>query len=905
MWSRVQSILATALDTAVPLRPALLDRLCAGDARLRAEVDALLACEHGLPEELPAGLFSILADDASPSARIGERAGAFEIESCLGEGGSSVVYAARRVSDFQQRVAIKLLRAHVGASVARRFGMERETLARLNHPHIGKLYDAGMLSDATPYLVLELVPGRDWAQWLSADRPPLRVRIGKFLDVCSAVEYAHQQLLVHRDIKPTNLMIDGDGRAVLLDFGIAKLLDDSQSATLTREGGFALTPAYAAPEQLRGEPVSTATDVYALGLVLYETLTGSRPFAVGTGVAQRLQDPTLTPRRPSQLPAAASGVPADALRGDLDNIVMKALEPEPHRRYASVAALASDLRAFLEGRPVAARAAIWRYVAGKFIRRHPLGTGLTVAAVLAVVLAFAVALQETWRAQRHLAEARALAHDILIEYPEEISQLPGSLPVQERMVRDAMRYLDSLRAVAGNDAALSHELAEGYLRIGDLQGNPNQANLGDVAGAESSYQQSAVALAQWQRLTPGAAGIDVLQARLRSRVALLDHQQSRLDQAAAEFRDALARFDALAPEQLDAATLLEHARTLDYYGDLLGNTAQASLLDVEAGARNRAAARQLLTDATLRFPEDAALAHGLATTIEREGDDAFAARDLDRAMAAYRDAIARVEALLVVAPTRTAFRREYAGLHSRLSLALDLSGDLDGAIGAATQSVAIIESLLAADPTDDQMRQGAGAGLGVLAKMLIRAGRYTEAGPIVDRQIAVNQRRVDASRGNGEMVLALSLGYRRRGEQKAGLGEFDAAIAAHEQALRLQSEIAAENADNESHRALTLLHLGRIERQRGNPDAAVARLGEAISAMDALVTAYADVPVYREDLIDALEALGDTLAEPDRARPHFLRAVALIDGFAENGELAPAYAQRREALVAKAEPGAN
>lgn len=900
-WSRVRGVLVAVLEVAPAQRQALLDTLCVGDAALRAEVEGLLECEDKLPEQLPPEIWNSLAEAFAQPDRSGERVGVFELESCLGEGGSSTVYAARRVDEFTQRVAIKLLRSHVGATVARRFGIERATLARLSHPHIAKLFDAGTLDDGTPYLVLELVQGRNWTQWLEDDRPPLRERIEKFLSICSAVEHAHQRLLVHRDIKPSNLMIDADGRAMLLDFGIAKLLDDTQSATLTREGGFALTPAYAAPEQLRGEPVSTATDVYALGLVLYETLAAQHAFgsADGATVALRSQQPAPPSKRPSQTHADGHAVAAAAMRGDPDNIVMKALEPEPARRYASVAALAGDLRAWLEGRPVSARAPSWRYVAGKFIRRHPIGVALTGVALLSVAAALFVATQETARARRHLTEARALAHDILTEYPEQIAQLPGSLPVQERMVRDAMRYLDSLREVAGRDVALTRELASGYLRIGDIQGNPYRANLGDIAGAEASYALARVALDQWHRLAPGSAGTELLHARLTARQAALDHQQGRLEQAAIGFRAALHAFAALPVEERDAATLMEHAATLQFHGDLLGNTGQASLVDVQAGAAQHAAARQLLIDAQKRFPDDSDLQLGMAAALERDGDEAFFARELQRASASYGDAIARIEALLEHKPGSVTLRRVHAGLHSRMAQVLDLGGDLDAAIAAATQSVAIIESLLAADPTNDQLRQGAGAGLGVLAKMLMRGGRFDAAGPIIDRQIAVNQRRLDATPGNSEMVLALSLGYRRRGEQQAGLGAFDAAIAAHERALQLQTGIAGESADNESHRALTLLHLGRIEAERGERQVAIARLQQAIDAMAALVAAHPDVAVYREDLIDAEEAIGDTLAEPIAARGHWLRAVELIEAFSTEGDLAPGYAERRLALLDK------
>jgi tetratricopeptide (TPR) repeat protein len=901
-WSRVQHVLGTVIDLPESQRAARLDDLCGDDASLRREVESLLACEGELTEQLPDAVWKVLADESLEQSHIGERIGPFEIETCLGEGGSSVVYAARRVNDFSQRVAIKLLRHHVGASVARRFGLEREMLSRLSHPHIAKLFDAGTLADATPYLVLELVQGCSWQEWLNRDQPSLRERILKFLEVCDAISHAHQHLLVHRDIKPSNLMIDADGRAMLLDFGIAKLLDDTELSTLTRDGGFALTPAYAAPEQLRGEPVTTATDVYALGIVLYETLTGHRPFATAAGVSLRVtaHDAALPPLRPSQQPHIPGHVvPKHALRGDLDNIVMMALEVEPGRRHASVTALAADLRAWLSGLPVAARARSFSYVAGKFIKRHPFAIAAAGAAVLAIAAALLVALQETQRARRHLAEARTLAHDILTEYPEQIANLPGSLPVQERMVRDAMRYLDSLREVAGADAALSYELASGYLRIGDIQGNPYRANLGDLAGAEASYREAALALSQWRRLAPDAPGMALLQARLASRVAALDHQQSRLEAGAQGFRSALAGFAALPAAERDAATLLEHAAALDFYGDLLGNSAQASLLDTRAGAESHAAARELLAEALRQFPGDPALQLGLATSIERDGDDALGARDLPRAAVAYRDAIQRIEAMLAADPGRFALRRELAGLHSRMAQVHELEGDADAAIGAAAQSVAMVESLLAADPTNDQLRQGAGAGLGILAKYLIRAGRFADAAPIVDRQIAVNQRRVDASPDNAEMLLALSLGFRRRGEQRAGLGDYAGAVQAHGQALELQSAIADQSADNESHRALTLLHLGRVERARGDTDAAILRLQQAIVAMDALVAAHADVPVYREDLIDAEEALGDTLANRPEAVPHYARAIALIDAGIANGALAPAFTERRVTLATK------
>ena len=221
-----------------------------------------------------------------------------------------------------------------------------------------------------------------------------------------------------------------------------------------------------------------------------------------------------------------------------------------------------------------------------------------------------------------------------------------------------MRYLDSLREVAGADAELSRELASGYLKIGDIQGNPYRSNLGDSDGAEASYRQAALALEHWQRLAPDAAGAQLFKARLASRMAAIDHQQTELENAASGFRSALSAFAALDDAERDVATVLEHADTLDFYGDLLGNSGQTSLLDVPAGVRNHAAAKALRVDAMARFPEDQAVRFAYALSLEREGDDRFMARELDAAQSAYRAAIGQVEALLAQAPDQVALKTE-------------------------------------------------------------------------------------------------------------------------------------------------------------------------------------------------------------------------------------------------------
>jgi serine/threonine-protein kinase len=421
-WQRVSAIFDEAVDVAQDMRLALLDRQCGDDAELRGEVEMLLAADvaatdfdRGIAIARGAVAADWAENDDSESVRADDRIGPWRLIAEIGRGGMGVVWLAERADgQFEQRAALKLIKRGMDSeAVLARFLRERQILARLEHPHIARLLDGGIADDGRPYFAMEYVAGEPLLRYCAERSLKLEERISIFMEICAAVQFAHRQLVVHRDLKPSNVLIDADGRAKLLDFGIAKLLgDEIGSATRTSERkDRPLTPAYASPEQLSGAPISTATDVYALGAILYELLTGRRPYDLSdapTSVEIRNLLDATSPPAPSKRALRDAPVSAGRLRGDFDTVVLTALKREPERRYPTVDALAADLRNCLSGRPIAARRDSVVYRTGKFAMRHRLGMVLACLAVLALLATTGFALWEAARAREQARQAETV-----------------------------------------------------------------------------------------------------------------------------------------------------------------------------------------------------------------------------------------------------------------------------------------------------------------------------------------------------------------------------------------------------------------------------------------------------------------------------------------------------------------
>jgi serine/threonine protein kinase len=443
----------------------------------------------------------------------GQSVGAYRLISPIGEGGmGSVWLAGRNDGRFERQVAVKFLRFALSSQgLVERFKREGSILAQLAHPHIAELIDAGVTTNEEPYLVLEYVKGKQIDEYCDEHMLGVDARIELFLDVLGAVAHAHANLVVHRDIKPSNVLISVDGQVKLLDFGIAKLLVDEGSevaaAQLTIESGAGLTPQFAAPEQISGGAITTGTDVYALGVLLFLLLTGQHPAGPGHhSPADLVKTITETdPPKPSDA-IALSDIEASAreaskraatpeklrrqLRGDLDTIIAKTLKKKASERYVSVAAVGDDLRHYLRHEPIRARPDTVAYRAAKFIRRHRLSVSAAVVALAAIIAVSAIAIYQASISRRRFQEVRKLAHTFVFDLHDEVAKLEGSTKAREMMVQTGLEYLDNLSRNAGSDLELQKEIAAAYVKIGDAEGYPTKPNLGRMADALSSYQKA-------------------------------------------------------------------------------------------------------------------------------------------------------------------------------------------------------------------------------------------------------------------------------------------------------------------------------------------------------------------------------------------------------------------------------
>jgi len=574
-WLQVEPLLMTAFDMEAAARAAWLDTLDTTHPEVAPVLRRMLAAHdraerrrelETVPRIAPAPGWS---SAYAPGARIGP----FELVRTLGQGGMGEVWLARQADGRVEReVALKLPALHQAGDVWReRFKRERDILARLEHPNIARLYDAGVTESGQPWLAMEWVEGASLSAFVAARTLSMRERLALFRQVLAAVAHAHRHLVVHRDLKPANILIDAAGQVKLLDFGIAKLVDEAAapdpSGELTRLGGRVMTLRYAAPEQVEEEAITTATDIYALGVILHELVTGLSPYrAVREG----------RPLTEAMLLREEIAVPN--VSGDLDAIILKAMRRDPAARYATVERLDEDILAHLERRPVKARAGTWRYLAGRFAARHKLPLAAAAAVLVALLGGLVIAererdraLAEKARAERHFASVRKLANSFIFDMHREIEPLPGSLKAREMLVRTSLEYLNSLSAEAAGDPSLMRELAEAYRKIGDVQGQVGGANTGDKAASLRNYEQSKRLYVALDALTPRDAAalrshwtLSILLARAR---AMANNPEWQPETAVA--RDLAARLVALpGADRVDRArvaiAMVEQANMLHF-----------------------------------------------------------------------------------------------------------------------------------------------------------------------------------------------------------------------------------------------------------------------------------------------------------------------------------------------------
>jgi non-specific serine/threonine protein kinase/serine/threonine-protein kinase len=743
-WQYVKEVLDDALRLNSAQRSSYLDKIFATDPDLRPEVESLLR-SHMLAESsfLRDPALAVLPDLAPPPAtRIGRRVGAYDILEEIGHGGMGEVYRAVRVDgEFDHQVAVKLVRGGFDSKfILERFRHERQILAGLDHPNIARLLDGGTTEDGIPYLVMELVDGTPIDQHSDAHALSIAKRLELFQAVCGAVQYAHQRLVIHRDLKPSNILVTREGIPKLLDFGIAKIVSSSAGPEVTLLNP--LTPEYASPEQVRGELISTASDVYSLGVVLYRLVTGHSPYRTSASVPEWTRTICETePARPSTAIRKTDNQAADCtpesvsrtregsllklqrrLAGDLDNIILKALRKKPERRYGSVEQFAEDIRRHLVGLPVTARQDSWTYRTGKFISRHTAMVAATVVIVLTLALGMAVTLREKHIAERRFNDVRKLANSLIFEIDNSIADIPGSTAARKLLVGRALEYLDSLSREARGDVSLQTELATAYEKVGDVLGYPFAPNLGDHAGALQSYRKALHIRESLAAASPNDAKLQTQLSENYFRIAHALEFTGDLKGALDAVRKTLPITQKLAAGGTDPE-LTDHFAGSHYFmaGLLIKTGDPAGALDSyrQAAAVRDASLQVNPSNITMRT-HLAADYIGMASCMRLQGDAA-------QAMEMQAKAVDLLRELSGSSPNGVTLREYLAEAIIKLGTLQRDQGKLSEALASEREGHNTFKGLLASDANNSLARANFGFTDNAIAEILVQSSQPTAA----------------------------------------------------------------------------------------------------------------------------------------------------------------------------------
>jgi non-specific serine/threonine protein kinase/serine/threonine-protein kinase len=798
-WARVHDLFHEALKLDHDARVQLLLTVASRDPALADEVGSLLAAHEeagGFLEETP-------AVPSGSAMAAGDRLGPYRIIAEIGRGGMGVVYRAIRDDEsFTKEVAIKRIDPGMRSDeIMRRFRAERQILAMLDHPHIARLIDGGTAPDGSPYLVMDYVSGKSLLEYCDEHRLGVDQRIALFLKVCDAVQFAHQRLVVHRDLKSDNVLVTEDGSPRLLDFGIAKLLApdfDRAAVTLTEPMKRMMTLEYASPEQIRGEPAAVSGDVYSLGVILYELLTGSRPLKFPTRTPEEVArvSAQVDPAPPSTAVARSPGGEAaerrsdttDRVRrrlsGDLDAVILKALEKDPERRYGSVDQFAQDIRRHLDGLPVSARRPSRAYRLSRFVRRNRAAVLTAMMVGLALVAGLAgttwqarVAGREKDLAKRRFDEVRALAHAVVFDIHDAIANLPGSTKARSTLVHHALGYLENLERESKGDLSLQRELALTYAKIGDVQGRPMFPNLGQSAEAQKSYMKALGLLAGVAQAQPESSSVVHDEIVVTQRLTDLLRVMGRPGEAmkrALESRDRIL------------AQLAKRPNDRVFLADLC--IASNRLTDMKLAAADTAGAvaecRTNLDLAEWFFRDDPKNPeHRRGALIAGSKMAALQASSghRDSALASYQRAERLAIEAVAALPQNTDASRDLSIVYGMHGLFLADGGDLDSALAVYGHGMKLAEDLAAADPDNTLQQSDVAAGHYEIGTMLLQ-GHRARAAEGRFREAFERYRRIAAA----DSGSAESRAYMARICRQAGEASREVSRGAHSDAERAQ-----------------------------------------------------------------------------------------------------------------------
>ena len=875
-WQQVKGVLEQVLEISPPQRARFLDQACEGDESLRLEVESLLEDENAGPEGfLEAPLWtSAVFESALSDSWVGRRIGAYEVGALIGEGGMGSVYRGIRADQqYEKQVAIKVVRQGLGTAFAlAQFRAERQILANLDHPHIARLLDGGTTDVGLPYLVMELVDGEPIDQYCNARKLSIEERLRLFLRVCSGVQYAHQHLVIHRDLKPGNILVTPDGTPKLLDFGIAKILDPGSTPNTnepTMNAMRMLTPEYASPEQVRGEVVTTASDVYSLGVVLFRLLTGQHPFESQT----RSPDEILLATRDAEPPKPSTAVRwesaadkaepssgrvfqassedspdklSNRLRGDLDNIVLMALKKEPERRYASAEHFAEDIRRHLESLPVKARPDTFRYRASKFIGRHK--TGVLVASCVAALLVVLmvgivweahVARVQRARAERRFQDVRSLANSLIFDVHDSIQDLPGSTVARKLIVDKALQYLDSLQEESQGDASLQRELSEAYKRIGDVQGNEFSANLGDTTNALKSYGKAlSIREGLWASRKDHDLADALSLAELYRLVSQTQLFAGEVTTALDSSKKAVALIEPLmASHANDPTVLLETLVDYQSVANILGGDQSLSNLGDNEGAldyrrKQLGAAERLVA----MNPTDERSRGNYAIALTTMGDQLWQGGQGAASLQYYIQA-RPIFADIAFRSSRGPRGRYLLGLlFERITVVQLAKGNMAEALTSAHEAMKLSKGLSEADPRNVQSGSTLALDYRLIADLESRVGHPKQAWDDMGKANALMHKIVILSPKDTEVMGSQADLHTTTGDIASRSGDFHRARKEYQEAIAVLTSVASQNSKNAGaglHLAANYNCLGRTEQKLRNSDSAASAHRKALELTEA------------------------------------------------------------------------
>jgi serine/threonine protein kinase/tetratricopeptide (TPR) repeat protein len=864
-WQRVKELLGPALELDPAERAEYLDQACGSDPTLRPELERLLAAEQKAGPDflndpaIPNELFPELQPD---DHWIGRRLGPYQIVKEIGIGGMGEVYRAVRADDeYRKEVAIKLVRSGQDSSfVLSRFKNERQILASLEHPNIARLLDGGTTEEGVPYFVMELIEGQRIDRYSDARKLATTERLKLFLQVCSAVQYAHQHLVIHRDIKPANILVTSERVPKLLDFGIAKILESSEAAdqheqtiSLIR----LLTPAYASPEQVKGEPITTASDVYSLGVVLYELLTGRTPYNVPTRTSHEisravceaeLEKPSTAVRR-KQSPDDGEGEPSGdstfsagregspeklskRLSGDLDNIVLMALRKEPQRRYASVEQFAQDIRRHLEHLPVSARKDTFGYRASKFIARHKVGVAVAALVTVALLSATGVTLRQAriaraneTRAEKRFNEVRKLANSLMFEVHDSIQDLPGATAARKLIIQRAQEYLDSLAQESKSDPALLRELATAYSKLASVQGNGRDANMGDTPKAVQNYRKASALLEADASLEPANREVrfELAQANLNLGLCLVRSGDKNGNKEATQ--RALGILESLAASNPD------DQKTQALLGEAYAHTALnfGADNDVSQSLNYHEKALSLYELLAKLDPKNELFQTQLSFSHKRIGGALIVQNQLPAALEHERAALEIDEAQLTLHPDSVKTRYNITFTYSDTGFILGKQGDFDGAIKYYRKALDIREALAAADPQDTRARAGVARTYNYIGWNLQKKGNYPGALRSYKTAFSIREALSQKDPANEPLRFEVAM-------TQANIGGLFAAMAFRAPASRSEELQYCRETENWNRKALPVWLQRKAQNKLGAESEILAQLTQNLQKCESVIS---------------------------------------------------------------------